>query len=607
MLPEENLTPLESKLSWKIKSLLFFGGIIVVAAATLGGYFFSQYKNKTEPTVYDNNVLPTKTPFNGEPAPVTTSEPVYEDAGTSVGLVFATTSLPQDMATQIIWLKPKLVEKLGWLNEDFLPTSSPQTFPTSKYYEIGNFMYQGEKGKVVLLEFPGGLGLGGPNYFYVIDFKKQLVVLAKYPWQNRDEKSYYNDPAETLKWFADLFTPNARQSLSMDYNFTIAALEFPKVLKGPKERQVLVWKGTYPIQPEFGFGTLVVIDQAFVFADANFGKVYMSAATGGFYLHGPDDSWAAYAVEPDFFNKNNALAQIIWNDGSWNGYEYIYGDQGGCGFTNYISVVTSTDITLKNDLEIIGKTSKGDTIYELKNKNHRLLKTLYENAYFPQENGYKVSYEEYVTLKPVIFWVDPFDRLIKMQNKRFIIPAECGKPVIYLYPEQTTDVSVTVEPKGGMTVSDPFYNGGWQVKADPSGQLTELKSGKQYPYLFWEGTGDLYQAPEKGFMVKRENVSREIPEKLKQLGLNQNEIKDFMEFWYPRMQAKPYYFVTFLGTQQMNQLAPLTISPKPDTVVRVLMDFTALDKPQVVEPLYLGATPQRKGFTVIEWGGVIRK
>jgi hypothetical protein len=274
---------------------------------------------------------------------------------------------------------------------------------------------------------------------------------------------------------------------------------------------------------------------------------------------------------------------------------------------NYISVVTSTDITLKNDLEIIGKTSKGDAIYELKNKNHRLLKTLYENAYFPQENGYKVSYEEYVTLKPVIFWVDPFDRLIKMQNKRFIIPAECGKPVIYLYPEQTTDVSVTVEPKGGMTVSDPFYNGGWQVKAEPNGQLTELKSGKQYPYLFWEGTGDLYQAPEKGFMVKRENVSREIPEKLKQLGLNQNEIKDFMEFWHPRMQAKPYYFVTFLGTQQMNQLAPLTVSPKPDTVVRVLMDFTPLDKPQVVEPLYLGATPQRKGFTVIEWGGVIRK
>jgi hypothetical protein len=46
MLPEEDFTPLESKLSWKIKSILFFVGVLVVVAATLGGYFFSQHKNK---------------------------------------------------------------------------------------------------------------------------------------------------------------------------------------------------------------------------------------------------------------------------------------------------------------------------------------------------------------------------------------------------------------------------------------------------------------------------------------------------------------------------------------------------------------------------------
>lgn len=71
------------------------------------------------------------------------------------------------------------------------------------------------------------------------------------------------------------------------------------------------------------------------------------------------------------------------------------------------------------------------------------------------------------------------------------------------------------------------------------------------------------------------------------------------------MQEKPYYFVTFLGNRDMNILAPLTIEPKPDTMIRVLMDFTPLDKPIKVKE-YEIVTPKREGFTVVEWGGVIR-
>ena len=599
---ENKLQSEEPQFSGKIKLLLFFGGMLVVMVVAMIGYFFVGNKNNRQ--LVDKTTQNTSSSFQSEDNVLISSSTKNENVALVI-VNFPTTSLSQDIAEKIVWSQPKKIINQRWFKNDLLASEAEQ-YLLSTYYEVGSFDLAGEKGRLILAQVP----LEGPGpawYFYIVDFKKQLTVLAKYSWFNGYDKKYDTNPGLTLESNLASFVPDIQKLVKVDVNFTISSLDFPLVIRGLKDRQVLVWKATYPIEERVGFHEVMIKSEIPVFTNERFGTVYSSEITGGFYLHGPDGTRAVYAVEPDFFNSNSSQAQIIWNDGSWNGYEYIYGDQGGCGAVNYISVVTSTDITLKNDLEIIGKTSKGDAIYELKNKNHRLLKTLYENAYFPQENGYKVSYEEYVTLKPVIFWVDPFDRLIKMQNKRFIIPAECGKPVIYLYPEQTTDVSVTVEPKGGMTVSDPFYNGGWQVKAEPNGQLTELKSGKQYPYLFWEGTGDLYQAPEKGFMVKRENVSREIPEKLKQLGLNQNEIKDFMEFWHPRMQAKPYYFVTFLGTQQMNQLAPLTVSPKPDTVVRVLMDFTPLDKPQVVEPLYLGATPQRKGFTVIEWGGVIRK
>ena len=71
------------------------------------------------------------------------------------------------------------------------------------------------------------------------------------------------------------------------------------------------------------------------------------------------------------------------------------------------------------------------------------------------------------------------------------------------------------------------------------------------------------------------------------------------------MKDSPYYFVTFLCNREMNQIAPLIINPKPDTVIRVLMDFTPLTSPINVKE-YEILTPQRNGFTVVEWGGVLR-
>ena len=71
------------------------------------------------------------------------------------------------------------------------------------------------------------------------------------------------------------------------------------------------------------------------------------------------------------------------------------------------------------------------------------------------------------------------------------------------------------------------------------------------------------------------------------------------------MKDSPYYFVTFLGNREMNQIAPLIINPKPDTVIRVLMDFTPLTSPINVKE-YEILTQKRNGFTVVEWGGVLR-
>ena len=63
------------------------------------------------------------------------------------------------------------------------------------------------------------------------------------------------------------------------------------------------------------------------------------------------------------------------------------------------------------------------------------------------------------------------------------------KPVIYLYPEQETDVRVTLDLAGELTCAYPAYGDGWNVHAAPDGTLTD-EDGQIYRYLYWEGTSE---------------------------------------------------------------------------------------------------------------------
>ena len=57
-----------------------------------------------------------------------------------------------------------------------------------------------------------------------------------------------------------------------------------------------------------------------------------------------------------------------------------------------------------------------------------------------------------------------------------------------------------------------------------------------------------------------------------------------------------------LAEEQYEELAPLTVTPEPDSVVRVHMVSLPLDEPIEIPEQEL--TPmERTGFTVVEWGG----
>jgi len=67
------------------------------------------------------------------------------------------------------------------------------------------------------------------------------------------------------------------------------------------------------------------------------------------------------------------------------------------------------------------------------------------------------------------------------------------------------------------------------------------------------------------------------------------------------MQQNKYNLITFAGEDYEN-IAQLKISPKPDSVLRIMMVFKPLNEYKKVEEPELKPF-ERTGFTVVEWGG----
>lgn len=175
------------------------------------------------------------------------------------------------------------------------------------------------------------------------------------------------------------------------------------------------------------------------------------------------------------------------------------------------------------------------------------------------------------------------------------------KPVIYLYPEEETKVSVTLDFDGELTSTYPAYGDGWTVDASPNGTLTDPTTGRQYYCLFWEGVSQTEYDFSTGFCVTGENTAAFLEDALAQLGLTEQEANEFIIYWLPKMEHNPYNLISF-QQEAYTDSAKLTIDPAPDTLIRVFMAWQGLDQPVEVEPQILTA-PERTGFTAVEWGG----
>ena len=179
-------------------------------------------------------------------------------------------------------------------------------------------------------------------------------------------------------------------------------------------------------------------------------------------------------------------------------------------------------------------------------------------------------------------------------------PSYSEKPVIYLYPEAETDVTVRLDYAGDLTCTYPAYDGAWHVTSAPDGTLTD-ENGQTYRYLYWEGVDNVQYDFSEGFCVPGDKTAAFLEDALAQLGLTRAEANEFIIYWLPQMEQNAYNLISF-QQETYTDAARLTITPQPDTLLRVFMAWKPLTSAVEIVPQTLTA-PERTGFTAVESGG----
>ncbi|MCK4593274.1 carboxypeptidase regulatory-like domain-containing protein [bacterium] len=177
------------------------------------------------------------------------------------------------------------------------------------------------------------------------------------------------------------------------------------------------------------------------------------------------------------------------------------------------------------------------------------------------------------------------------------------KPNIYLYPEETTEVSVRLDfPQGGgVTVSDPPYGFGWEVEVTPEGEIDGT-----FDYLFYEAEVPGEWNMGHPYVVGAEDVEGFFRENLELVGFRGREIEDFVSYWVPRLNAHPYYLLHPNYAKDIDPHVTLDINPEPDSLLRLYYYIEGMDedderlnalRESPAVPIF-----KREGFTVVEWG-----
>ncbi|MCR9173430.1 MAG: hypothetical protein NXI10_13095 [bacterium] len=196
-------------------------------------------------------------------------------------------------------------------------------------------------------------------------------------------------------------------------------------------------------------------------------------------------------------------------------------------------------------------------------------------------------------------------RLCRLNFSRSYKYDAVKKPILYLYPKESTQVSVNVHPVGDFTFVYPSIEEGWIFECHPDGTLK--RNDDTYRYLFWESEQDIPSEiinKKEGAVVSGQGAIQYLETCMQEFGMTSEEQADFITYWGPIMQTKSNLYIYLLFNEVCDAFASLEISPKPTQIGRFYViwasvpdDYNPSLEPQTVPEL------QRDGFTVLEWGG----
>lgn len=187
--------------------------------------------------------------------------------------------------------------------------------------------------------------------------------------------------------------------------------------------------------------------------------------------------------------------------------------------------------------------------------------------------------------------------------KRYSESAIAGKPIIYLYPTTETEIHVELWTPKNLSHTYPKYNPEkWRnVIAQPNWDLKNIETWRKLYALYWEWKSNNGTNFDEWFVVAWKDIILFLEEKLAILWLNEREAEEFIVYWLPQMENNEWNLIRFESIDEQNENMPLNITPKPDTVIRVMMDWKAIDGP-IDMPQQQLKTPERSWFTVVERG-----
>ncbi len=549
--------------------------VLILIILGMAGYIVYTNLHKTKcDTVVDNTQNTADNPTSTDEQ-TTGTETVNND----VAVKPLNNKVEKIIDEGITWVTPKKLGDLGLfkVNPDFEGMGG---YSETNYYLVANTSDGGE----IINAFPAG------------------TVLYRFLHKNgKYYKISQNSPVISDK-LASSDIEYLTQGFGVDDTTVLNSLKYDNSIT--QGNTIFVFQYLSMPNPEIGFKDVSKV------MNTKWGDMYLQTSRAldnsddsveiSQYVIRLNDGVEVYYVSKPVFLKDDNTFNVTWENGKQTTNTYIKMNNGGCGNgSNTIPrIVKNSALT---DKELVAKYKNSEALYSFSDVKASLNVLGYK---FYQSGGASVNLtiQNLVSDMGVIVWRDDLGSNIVYVNSKYSPQLECGKPVIYLYP--TTNTAVKVRVGADVTKSEPEYGKGWDVIASPNGKL-QIANGV-YPYLFWEGIGHgIYPIIKTGTVVSGNQAAATITSQLSSMGLNNKEIADFNEFWQPKLPNTPFVRISWLTTKEMNELAPLSISPKPDSVLRVFLDFQGLNTKEPIAPQILPKLT-RKGFTVVEWGGLLR-